>query len=191
MYPTGEVRREKINPILLGAQECIEDGKVWMGEMGWTHQSGVSGGSSCWPCSSSPQLYKESEMFRKEGKEHLRTKESAKCSQMPKKSLGKKSLYLKRKIKVFSLVWMIKQLFPSLISMTSYLCVEIQTPLKLMMKLPLNSRSQAFICSVWRELLLILKVLSAIWGISSCHKSYCCLPSTASTIPFKKRYVEI
>lgn len=104
MYPTGEVRREKINPIFLGAQECIEDGKVWMGEMGWTHQSGVSGGSSCWPCSSSPQLYKESEMFRKEGKEHLRTKESAKCSQMPKKSLGKKSLYLKRKIKVFSLV---------------------------------------------------------------------------------------
>lgn len=42
---------------------------------------------------------------------------------------------------------MIKKLFLSLISMTLYLCVEIQTPLKLMMKLPLNSRSQAFIYS--------------------------------------------
>lgn len=89
-HPTGEVVGQKLFPILLGAQGGIGAGKVWKGEGGWTHQSGTSGAPSCWPCSSGPQLNKGSEMFRKEEKEYLGTKESAKCSQMPKKSLRKK-----------------------------------------------------------------------------------------------------
>lgn len=57
---------------------------------------GTTRSSKLLPYSPAPQLSKGSEILRKEGKEHLRTKMPLKYSQMLKKSLGEK-LKLKEK----------------------------------------------------------------------------------------------
>jgi len=51
---------------------------------------GTTRSSKLLPYSPTPQLNKGSEILRKKGKEHLRTKMPLKYSQMLKKSLGEK-----------------------------------------------------------------------------------------------------